>query len=409
MIVRIRMYNVGFGDCFLLTFLAPDRPRKVLIDCGKHTLSQTGVPLNRIVQQILQDVKEDGEYKIDVVVATHRHLDHVQGFADKSWQQVSVGEVWMPWTEDPADSIARDICERQSRRAEQLKTGIAALGLSADEQQYLLSYSGNNLKNAAAMKTLHEGFIGNPERRFLPYKAEEKNQFKPETLGGVEVFAIAPSRDIEILKEMDPPEEESFLRAWTMNTVNAPTKPGPFDSRWSLSRADFEHRCGVPLEGDFPLSAEAHLGNVSDEPGLEAAARLESAVNATSLVLLFHLGDAWLLFTGDAQWGSWNTILRNSSHTKLLENISFYKVGHHGSHNATPISFVERFMSDRVRAMIPYGLVPKWPSIPRKGLIDRFVEKSISFARSDMKPSSSLFQIGEDQNQVLYIDTEIAT
>ena len=34
--VAVRMYNVGFGDCFLITFPAPDRPRKVLVDCGFH-------------------------------------------------------------------------------------------------------------------------------------------------------------------------------------------------------------------------------------------------------------------------------------------------------------------------------------------------------------------------------------
>ena len=34
--VSVRMYNVGFGDSFLLTFPADDRPRRVLVDCGNH-------------------------------------------------------------------------------------------------------------------------------------------------------------------------------------------------------------------------------------------------------------------------------------------------------------------------------------------------------------------------------------
>ena len=39
MSVTIRMYNAGFGDCFLITIPAPDRPRRILVDCGKHALA----------------------------------------------------------------------------------------------------------------------------------------------------------------------------------------------------------------------------------------------------------------------------------------------------------------------------------------------------------------------------------
>ena len=36
--LTIRSYQVGFGDCFLLTFHYPDRPRSVLIDFGSTRL-----------------------------------------------------------------------------------------------------------------------------------------------------------------------------------------------------------------------------------------------------------------------------------------------------------------------------------------------------------------------------------
>ena len=33
------MYNVGFGDCFLLTLSTTAGPRRMLIDCGTHPAS----------------------------------------------------------------------------------------------------------------------------------------------------------------------------------------------------------------------------------------------------------------------------------------------------------------------------------------------------------------------------------
>jgi hypothetical protein len=32
--ISIRMYNVGFGDCFLVRITTPDGERRVLVDCG---------------------------------------------------------------------------------------------------------------------------------------------------------------------------------------------------------------------------------------------------------------------------------------------------------------------------------------------------------------------------------------
>lgn len=75
------------------------------------------------------------------------------------------------------------------------------------------------------------------------------------------------------------------------------------------------------------------------------ALRLNDEVNNTSLVVAFELPDTKkaLLFTGDAQrgsWQSWSTLSWQVDGCKvtardLLGRCMFYKVGHHGSHNAT--------------------------------------------------------------------------
>src|SRR2546425_12613642 len=59
--ITVRMYNVGFGDAFLLMIPTKDRPRKILIDCGVHMSgSNPDLPLSKLVKQIVEDVTEDG-------------------------------------------------------------------------------------------------------------------------------------------------------------------------------------------------------------------------------------------------------------------------------------------------------------------------------------------------------------
>jgi beta-lactamase superfamily II metal-dependent hydrolase len=414
--LTIRMYNVGFGDCFLLTLPAApgERPRRILIDCGKHKLSSTGPKLGRIVQQLLEDITDpDGQRRIDVVVATHRHLDHVQGFSmqTEAWAGTHVGEVWMPWTEDPDDPQARNICERQSRRAQRVRRNITALALDADQQEYLLGYAGNNLTNEAAMEMLHHGFIGAPPRRFFPSEKTPSSPYTTDLLPHVEVFVLGPPRSEAVLAEMDPPDAESFFAAWE-STFAAPPEADPqqrpFAPQWSIDRATYEARLGTSLDVQFPATSEPYLGRSTDKTGLEIAARIEAAVNSTSLVLLFHIGSAWLLFPGDAQWGSWNAILQDPAAVAMLAKLSFYKVGHHGSHNATPVSFAKDFLTENVRVMLPVGPVRQWPTIPRQGLLDLLAERNIPLAVSDQAPSANeIFSTHTENGDVLFIDTEI--
>lgn len=80
-------YQVGFGDCFLLRFDYDDASRRhILIDFGT-----TGLPENVAADFMLGVAKDiaakcterDGD-GLDIVVATHRHADHISGFATKN-------------------------------------------------------------------------------------------------------------------------------------------------------------------------------------------------------------------------------------------------------------------------------------------------------------------------------------
>ena len=75
--VRVRHYCQGIGDCHLLRFARPGGGFfSVLIDCGVHGAVAGGTKIMRSVVEDIASVTE----RIDVLVVTHEHWDHVSGF-----------------------------------------------------------------------------------------------------------------------------------------------------------------------------------------------------------------------------------------------------------------------------------------------------------------------------------------
>jgi hypothetical protein len=122
---------------------------------------------------------------------------------------------------------------------------------------------------------------------------------------------------------------------------------------------------------------------------------LDSHTNNSCLVLAFEFTDTneVFLFPADAQvgnWLSWQDLkwkVRAGSGTTeitgpdLLARTVFYKVGHHGSHNATLRQFgLEQMMSEELLAFIPVfeeeAKKNRWYSMPFPPLVDRLVQKT---------------------------------
>jgi beta-lactamase superfamily II metal-dependent hydrolase len=389
------MYNVGFGDAFLVLLPDGDTQRRVLFDCGSIEAA-TGVSMSSIVDRIVQDVTDaDGVPRIDVVVATHRHKDHVSGFGQASWDNVEVKEVWMPWTEDPTDEEARNIRDIQSSLALGLDAALTAraAGLGAAEKKAMSRYqdvvaNALMLSNDKAMKTLHSGFRANPERRFLPTKSDDNRSLKTDALPGVKVHVLGPSRKRDVIRDMDPPKGKSFLRLRGVVDVQTGLPPPPFP-------AEFRHDnyTGTGSLPDNDLVEIQRAGSLTD---LAVAVALDKAVNGTSLMLMLEISGTFLLFPGDAQWGTWNAVMEDPEWKQLLERIAFYKIGHHGSHNATPKDFVEAMIPKDICAMASTLTRPVWPDIPKGLLLAGLAAKNVSIARSDQpKKVGNAFQLDQ--------------
>lgn len=390
-LITVRMYNVGFGDSFLLMIPARDRTRKILIDCGVHMSGPNpDLSLSDLVKRIVKDVTEDGTPRIDVVIATHRHRDHVHGFREQIWETVEVGEVWMPWTEHPTDPLAKEIRETQSAVAARLDKALEVMiaapqrfrlsAARAIETKQLREFVSNSLTNAEAMETLHDGFAGGAkiQRRYLPYKERGKNSFDTELLPGVTIHAMGPSRDPEVIRDMNPPKGQSYLRL--MDAFDGPDDnlQLPFHQDWSIKPETYD-----PGHAILKSSEIGRINNMGDGTELSVAVALEDAVNGTSLMLMLHIGKAYLLFPGDAQWGTWNAAMNDPEWRRLLQKTNFYKIGHHGSHNATPKEFVDDVLHENFSAMASVRPIKKFKLIPKKELMEKLREKPGKVVRSD--------------------------
>ena len=141
----------------------------------------------------------------------------------------------------------------------------------------------------------------------------------------------------------------------------------PFDEWFRLSESDVK---GHPFFSTRYEYGEEWRKIENDWLGTAGslALQLDSDTNNTSLVLAFELVESGrvLLFPADAQvgnWMSWNevewTVQKGGNPQKvtaqqLLEKTVFYKVGHHGSHNATLRTLgLERMSDASLVGMLP--------------------------------------------------------
>lgn len=438
--VRIRMYRQGLGDCFLVSFRGAGGPVHALIDCGTLGTKMTRVSMDEVVADIR---KETGEH-LHLLVATHEHKDHVSGFRTEREQfdAFQVDRVWAAWTENPKDPDA----EKARKYKGDLVTAVAmaAQALAGVDEgdavhemrrgmRQILGFVGdvpNGDEPFAARdlaKTVHEAMSYVTQRAgkdgvdFL----EPGQVLEPAWLPGVRVYVLGPPRSAAALRNLGDHDSPELYHAGTElgTQLAAALAFGTSGQSFSDYRATlegeelqaFERR--LPFDPRFRVetadetSCRTQFGSYYDEKAgwrridtdwlsgaSDLALQLDSYTNNTSLALAVELiGDGRvLLFAADAQvgnWLSWHTLnfrvteadgtTREVTAADLLRRTTFYKVGHHASHNATVnekgLELMER---DDLVAMIALdhelaiGKRPhKW-EMPAPALYRRLIEKT---------------------------------
>ena len=378
--LRVRMYRVGFGDCFLLSLPVAGGHRHVLMDCGVHPRGDL-----KTFDRVFADIAEVTSRRLALVVATHEHADHISGFGrfDQQLRDFAVDSVWMSWAMNPADAKAASLRKARLALAGELQQHFRANGASEAARNALL----NLQDNETAMAALRSGFRGaSSDVRYL--QAGDKPA-PPPSLAGLSATVLGPSRDDEFLKKMNPPRSQRYMRLdrGARVLVNG---LAPFEAKYR-----HDARAGRKL---YRFPATSSRGDLSEKDLRELAAEsldglaftLDSIANNTSLVLLFEYRGRRLLFPGDAQWGSWKFWLDRPDSAALLEQVDFLKVAHHGSHNATPRSALEGLRTGAFAAVVSTQSAP-FPTIPQPALMKRLGTKTKRrLVRSDSLPLAAV-------------------
>ena len=353
-------YRIGFGDCLLLELEYASGKKHLLIDFGSRKYLNGGPKR----AEVAKDIEQRCGGHLDAIVVTHRHGDHVNGFATRS-DGKGTGNVIaslrpklivQPWTEHPqARRNAKKppdllpLSDREIAFADNLHL-LDAMASSAQSEVERMVASG-----APGVEALLP-FIG---ERTVKQKSAVKN-----------LMNMAPNRYVYAgadsgLEDLFPGMRVTVLGPPTLKqraSIRTQRRKDP-DEFWQL----FANTMQVSAGSSMPLFPEAvRVQEDAWSPSVrwfvrqlraqrldqlyEIVTALDRAMNNTSVNLLIEIGKQKLLFSGDAQLESWEYALEHEALCKALSQVTLYKVGHHGSRNATPKSLWKLFENKSKKA-----------------------------------------------------------
>lgn len=411
--LSVRMYNVGFGDCFLIRIPTADGERRMLVDCGYHSLGKGKFTDKELVTKIAKDLQGQ---PLNVVVATHRHQDHISGFGEPDlWAPIGVDEVWLPFTMEPSagdhdpglrawNSLMK-FADRLVDKSGKLTTAAAEfLGARTKEEQATAAFQlWNARQNKPGIDNLLTGMRkanGQPAlRRFLTgLDTAFPPAFTTPALPGVTVHVLGPPKDPAKRKAKKVPSSWGFADGFAASAANTGS---PFPVEWRIPDAR------LPSRRPFNDAAVKQMRQFNDDLSYAASA-LEGFLNGESLVLVLEIGSARLLLSGDAEVGTWQTILESPEALSLAASATLLKVGHHGSHNATPLIFIKDHLAKKTPALISTqkGTGAFRNGIPFDDLLTGMSDHDMPFARSDQPPAASGTVFQPDTNG-FFVDCKI--
>jgi hypothetical protein len=369
--VKVRMYRTGLGDCFLLAL--PRNPPEgdgqsddgfyVLVDCGVY--KGTPEPGNATrINEIVQDIRRATADRLDVLIITHEHWDHVSAFHESQAQarfaNIWLGTLWLAWTENLDIKLAKDLHDGR-------KAARVALARVLERMQGLTDYCGTSelvrkvldffggppdnspgapaltatvlgaksVQTESAMKWIKETY-GKDKTKFLH---PGDGPLSWDGVPDARVYILGPPEDPELIKRYSPSAsgeevypramaaamEAAFFAACGVIPKHLDAHPDSEDVKEAQALSlpfDEEHQ--VPLEeaqrkkffqdhyfGRDGNQAWRHIETDWFGAADEFALQLDSATNNTSLAFALEIGPPGdgkvLLFPGDAQVGNWQS------------------------------------------------------------------------------------------------------
>ena len=334
--ILVRLYSVGCGDCILIRVPDESGPRHILIDCGNF-FGDRVTDLRSAVQNVVEmlhdpdEVPEDRRGRLDLLVATHRHWDHLKGFegALAALKGITIERIWMTVAMKEGHEGAERLLALQQHLADTMEI-FAERGMTLNPQLHatlLLSLSTAEAARAVCEELPdHHGI-----EPLYAYRGVEDD--------------LSPAERAEQLFEFDDPNTRISILA-PEKDIDAAYMGSAHSLMEELVAGLAGFYAGVP-EGErlyepvnISVGSFRRLKSQLQYTSLMAASQENGVVNNTSVALLLEWRGRRLLFPGDAEYESWQLMWQHEREA-LSAPLNFLKISHHGSHNGTPYKLGE--------------------------------------------------------------------
>lgn len=371
--LRVRVYNVLFGDAILLSIPEVDAEGHeiilhVLIDIGNALAGAAGN--NAVFAPIFANIQAElAGAPLDLYVMTHEHMDHVQGLlygATTLKTPIKAKTVWM------TASSAPDYYERFENARKRRALAVAAceaiaafLAKSAAPMPAAIAAL-LAINNPGSSKDCvdHIRSIAQTPPLYLHRTADTAGNLP---FRRTKVRVLAPEEDTSIYYGRFAPPSLGVVQddiAPTLLPPGATTPPA-----------------GVSA-GDFFDLIRFRSG------GMAANLRtIDKAANNSSVVLELEWNGWRLLFPGDAEEKSWQIMAKLG----LLRPVHFLKISHHGSKNGSPEAGIDAVLPEvspdgRPRQAIVSTHEGAYPGVPDSPTLDRLRERATLYDTRHMPP-----------------------